>query len=108
MNAYLMSTPLETFPPFTLIGPAPPPVETPAPPTRVKPRDVTPTATPEPNAEDFNPTPTTPAEKPTRTTKPQRNCFPFCDGPAPGDDNPAAEQDNPETGDAPQGRPRHF
>ncbi|MCA1836157.1 MAG: penicillin-binding protein [Actinobacteria bacterium] len=109
MNSYLMNTPLETFPPFTLIGPAPPPVESAPAPTRVKqPRDVTPTATPQPNGDDFDPTPTTPTEKPTRTAKPQRSCFPFCDGAAAGDDNPAAGQDNPDTGDAVPGRPRHY
>ncbi|MFN2535330.1 MAG: hypothetical protein ABR528_08765, partial [Pseudonocardiaceae bacterium] len=109
MNSYLMNTPLETFPPFPLIGPAPPPVEPAPAPTRVKqPRDVTPTATPQPNGDDFEPTPTTPTEKPTRTAKPQRSCFPFCDGAAAGDDNPAAGQDNPDTGDAVPGRPRHY
>jgi membrane peptidoglycan carboxypeptidase len=107
MNSYLMGSPLETFPPFTLIGPPPPPVEQPAPaPTRVKqPRDVTPSATREPAPEDFIPVPIQPTEKPTRTTKPQRNCFPFCDDPATGDDNPG--NDSPIPGGGLAGRPRH-
>ncbi|HKS51287.1 MAG TPA: transglycosylase domain-containing protein [Pseudonocardiaceae bacterium] len=107
MNSYLMGSPLETFPPFTLIGLPPPPVEQPAPaPTRVKqPRDVTPSATREPTPEDFIPVPIQPTEKPTRTTKPQRNCFPFCDDPATGDDNPG--NDSPIPGGGLAGRPRH-
>ncbi|HZS22669.1 MAG TPA: transglycosylase domain-containing protein [Pseudonocardiaceae bacterium] len=110
MNSYLMGTPLETFPPFKLIGPAPPPVDEPkAAPTRVKqPRDVTPSATPEPNPEDFIPVPVVPTEKPTRTNRPQRTCFPFCDGPAPGDDNAGFGNDNGGGTDDNQGRPRHF
>ncbi|HET9254560.1 MAG TPA: transglycosylase domain-containing protein [Pseudonocardiaceae bacterium] len=81
MNAYLMSTPLETFPPFTLIGPAPPPVaETPpsAPPRPRQPRETTPTNQPgQPAYDDVVPSPLEPETKP---TKPGRNsCFPFCD-----------------------------
>lgn len=112
MNSYLMGSPLEIFPPFKLIGPAaPPPVEqtTPAP-TRVKqPRDMAPTATPEPDPQDLTPIPIDPTDKPTRTKKPQRSCFPFCDTPAPGDDNPAAGNDNNQApDDGGGGRPRHF
>jgi membrane peptidoglycan carboxypeptidase len=108
MNSYLMGTPLETFPPYKLIGPEPPPVEPPAPaPTRVKqePHEVTPSTTRDPDPEDFIPVPIAPTEKPTRTTKPQRSCFPFCDDPATGDDNPG--NDSPITGGGLGGRPRH-
>lgn len=113
MNSYLMGSPLEIFPPFKLIGPAapPPPVEqTTPPPTRVKqPRDVAPTATPEPDPQDLAPIPIDPTDKPTRTKKPQRSCFPFCDTPTPGDDNPAVGNDNNQApDDGGGGRPRHF
>jgi membrane peptidoglycan carboxypeptidase len=108
MNSYLMNTPLETFPPFTVIGPAPP-VQAPTP-TRVKqPRDVTPSATPEPDDQDLTPTLIAPTQKPTRTTKPQRSCYPFCDSAGSGEDNPAPDNnDNPDTGDRLPGRPQHF
>jgi membrane peptidoglycan carboxypeptidase len=90
MNAYLMSTPMETFPTFKLIGPAPPaPVQEQPPPqsTRTRQsRNTTPSTTPEPNFGDLVPMPTEPSAKP---TSPQRNaCFPFCDAPAPGDEGP--------------------
>jgi membrane peptidoglycan carboxypeptidase len=103
MNSYLMNTPLETFPPFTVIGQAPTP-------TRVKqPRDVTPSATPEPDDQDLTPTLIAPTQKPTRTTKPQRSCYPFCDSAGSGEDNPAPDNnDNPDTGDRLPGRPQHF
>jgi membrane peptidoglycan carboxypeptidase len=100
MNSYLMGTPLETFPPFTLIGPAAPPVEDHAPsvedqpptsPTHTRePRSATQSVTPEPGIEDFGSPPSQhsvkPA-KPAKPTKPQRDaCFPFCDEQAPGDE----------------------
>jgi membrane peptidoglycan carboxypeptidase len=109
MNSYLMNTPLETFPPFTLIGPAPPPVQAP-PPTRVKQtRDAMPSATPEPNGEDLTPTVNVPTQKPTRTTRPQRSCYPFCDSTGTGDDTAAPDgNDNPDAGERLPGRPRHY
>ncbi|HEV7827423.1 MAG TPA: transglycosylase domain-containing protein [Pseudonocardiaceae bacterium] len=111
MNSYLMGTPLETFPPFTVIGPAPPPVEEPAPaPTRTRqPRDGSPSATPGPNFDDLVPMPIDPNTKP---SKPRRNsCFPFCDSPPPDnpDNNPGNNNnDNPAPADGGQDRPRHF
>ena len=87
MNAYLAATPLETFPAFTLIGPASPPVverPAPRPAPRREPRAATQSTTPELSIEDFLPTPDEPSEEP---AKPQRNrCFPFCIKPAPGDE----------------------
>jgi membrane peptidoglycan carboxypeptidase len=80
MNAYLMNTPPEAFPPFTLIGSPPPVVEappTPAPTRTRQPRDIPPSATPDPGSEAFVPVPLEPTTKP---TKPGRSaCFPFCD-----------------------------
>jgi membrane peptidoglycan carboxypeptidase len=114
MNSYLMGTPLEIFPPFTLIGPAPPPVEQPAPAqTRTrKPRDGSPSATPDPNFDDLGPMPIEPNTKP---TKPRRNsCFPFCDSPPPDNNNDNNGNngnngtDNPAPADEGQDRPRHF
>jgi membrane peptidoglycan carboxypeptidase len=94
MNAYLMGTPMETFPAFKLIGPAPPvvnPQPPPSPRTR-EPRSATRSDTPEPNFDDLVPTPIEPS---TRPTKPQRSgCFPFCDNAPPNDEG--------------LGRPRHF
>ncbi len=90
MNSYLTGAPMEVFAPFKLIGPAPPPPveqQTTARPTRTRePRSTTPSATPEPNFGDLVPTPVEPSTKPNKPTKPGNNdCFPFCDGPAPGD-----------------------
>ncbi|MFN2477725.1 MAG: transglycosylase domain-containing protein [Pseudonocardiaceae bacterium] len=86
MNSYLMGAPMEVFAPFKLIGPAAPPppvVEQPNPQPTRKPRNTTPSATPEPNVDGFGPILIEPSTKPSR---PQRNgCFPFCDAPAPGD-----------------------
>ncbi|MFZ0121018.1 MAG: transglycosylase domain-containing protein [Pseudonocardiaceae bacterium] len=87
MNSYLTGAPMEVFAPFKLIGPAPPPPveqQTTARPTRTRePRSTTPSATPEPNFGDLVPMPVEPSTKP---SKPRNNdCFPFCDGPAPGD-----------------------
>jgi membrane peptidoglycan carboxypeptidase len=105
MNLYLAGTPLETFPSFTLIGPAPPPaVERPAPnPARARqPReDAPPSATPEPDLEE-------PVLVPNEaTTKPGKSrhdpCFPFCNGQTPGDDDPAPDEE-----DGNQRHPRHF
>jgi membrane peptidoglycan carboxypeptidase len=88
MNSYLMGTPMETFPPFTVIGPAAPPVEEhpPASVTRHRePRDVAPHETPEPDIDGFGgPMPVEPSAKPSR---PRHNsCYPFCNEPAPGDE----------------------
>ncbi|MFY9806352.1 MAG: transglycosylase domain-containing protein [Pseudonocardiaceae bacterium] len=83
MNSYLAGTPTEVFAPYKLIGPAPPPppVETPAPTRTRQPRDATPPATHEPNANDFVPAPMGPL----KPINPQRNgCFPFCQVPTPG------------------------
>jgi len=112
MDSYLTGTPKETFPPFTVIGPAPPPVEDqpPSSATRTRePRSVTPSAppesnpdsnsdsnNPEPNTDGFTPTPIEPPAKPPRARPrprptPQRHgdCFPFCDEPgSPGEEGP--------------------
>jgi membrane peptidoglycan carboxypeptidase len=102
MNAYLMSTPLETFPSFTLIGPAPPPVVQAPPPSQTRPqqpREITPSTTRGPNVEDFVPTPQEPTTKP---NKPRRDaCFPFCNGTGTGNDTPAPNDEG-------QGRPRRY
>ncbi|MEO7194253.1 MAG: transglycosylase domain-containing protein [Pseudonocardiaceae bacterium] len=83
MDSYVMATPLETFPPFTLIGPAAPPVQAPPPPMRTRePRIAPPSDTREPN-DDFLPMPMDPGTQPTRPHR--RACFPFCDEPPPGD-----------------------
>lgn len=87
MNSYLTGTPPETFPPLTLIGPAAPPIQPKSPPpTRTRePRIEPPYATPEPDGEDFVVPPAKkPAMKP--TTPRRRECFPFCDDQAPGDE----------------------
>jgi membrane peptidoglycan carboxypeptidase len=103
MNAYLMSTPMEIFPPFKLIGPAPPVVKPPPMSRNREPRNTTPSATREPNLEDFAPPPIEPSTKP---TKPQRNaCFPFCNNPPPDNEGLGnAGPGNEKLG----GRPRHF
>ncbi|HEX8932741.1 MAG TPA: hypothetical protein VF788_00800, partial [Pseudonocardiaceae bacterium] len=87
------------------------PVEQPAPAqTRTrKPRDGSPSATPDPNFDDLGPMPIEPNTKP---TKPRRNsCFPFCDSPPPdnnNDNNGNNGTDNPAPADEGQDRPRHF
>jgi membrane peptidoglycan carboxypeptidase len=87
MNSYLAGSPTEVFAPYKLIGPAapPPPAEERQTPSRTRnrePRGAMPSATPEPNGNDFVPAPMGPSGKPTR---PQRDgCFPFCEVPAPG------------------------
>jgi membrane peptidoglycan carboxypeptidase len=90
MNAYLMGAPIETFPPFTLIGPAPPPIETPptAPPVHTRePHHSAPSAPLEPDIEDFLRIPIEPSMKP-KPTRPRREaCFPFCAGPRPGEED---------------------
>jgi membrane peptidoglycan carboxypeptidase len=90
MNAYLMGTPMEVFPAFTLIGP--PPVVKPEPPpaTRTRePRNATPSTRRDPNSGDLAPTPIEPPTKP----KPQRNaCFPFCDDTPPDDEGSGRQQ----------------
>ncbi|MGH3868086.1 MAG: transglycosylase domain-containing protein [Pseudonocardiaceae bacterium] len=89
MNSYVMSTPMEAFPPFTVIGPAAPPIVAPPledqPAVRHRePRGAAPHVTPEPDIDDFGPTPVEPPAKPRR---PRRDtCFPFCNEPAPGDE----------------------
>ncbi|MGH3822221.1 MAG: transglycosylase domain-containing protein [Pseudonocardiaceae bacterium] len=98
MNLYLTGTPLETFPPFTLIGPAPPAaVERPAPaPARPRqPREATPSATPEPSLEDLVLVPT---ETTTKPNKSRRNaCFPFCDDPSDDDNSSRGESSRGES-----------
>ena len=87
MDSYLLGTPLETFPPFTLIGPAAPPAPKPAPPASARKREPsknTPTPKPESPIERLVPIPIEPSENP---TTPRRNsCFPFCDNSEPSDD----------------------
>ncbi|MGH3770668.1 MAG: transglycosylase domain-containing protein [Pseudonocardiaceae bacterium] len=88
MNSYLMGAPMETFPVFTLIGPAAPPIETPPPPVRTRgPRIAPPYATLDPDMQDFAPTPIEPPGKPNRRPH-RRECssYPFCDEPGPGDE----------------------
>jgi membrane peptidoglycan carboxypeptidase len=83
MNAYLMATPLETFPAFKLIGPAAaPPVAdpvTPRPAPRREPHITRPSAPPELDFKDFLPTPINPSES-EKPAKPRRNkCTLLCD-----------------------------
>jgi len=97
MNAYLMGAPIETFPPFTLIGPAPPPIETPptAPPVHTRePHHSAPSAPFEPDIEGFLRMPIEPPMKPKPTRSRRDTCFrfPFCDGP------PSGEEDDNERG----------
>ncbi|MGH3777163.1 MAG: transglycosylase domain-containing protein [Pseudonocardiaceae bacterium] len=87
MNSYLAGTPMENFPEFTLIGPAaPPPVQ--AAPQRSANREpgrTRPSARPEPDFEQFLPTPVEPEEESSEPSS--RNCFPFgCDDSPPRDD----------------------
>ncbi|HKR52229.1 MAG TPA: transglycosylase domain-containing protein [Pseudonocardiaceae bacterium] len=85
MNSYLTGTPMETFPEFTLIGPAPPPPVQAAPSTSPKRESVRtrPSAQPEP---DFEHLPV-PVDPPEEQTKPSlRKCFPFCDSSPPEDE----------------------
>ncbi len=87
MDSYLLGTPLETFPPFTLIGPAAPPAPKPAPPASARKREPsrsTPTPKPESPVERLVPIPIEPSEKP--ATPPRNTCFPFCDNSEPSDD----------------------
>jgi membrane peptidoglycan carboxypeptidase len=109
MNLYLTGTPLEIFPPFTLIGPAPPPVvERPAPaPARPRQtREARPSSPPEEALDDLVLGPSKPATKPNKS---QRSaCYPFCVGSPTDEDKPAPGEDNPATGDEDQGRRRHF
>lgn len=108
MDSYLTGTPRETFLPFTVIGPAPPPIEDQPSPSATRtrePRSVTPSGppesnpdsnNPEPNTDGFGPTPIEPPAKPPRARTrpkptPQRHddCFPFCDEPgSPGEEGP--------------------
>ncbi|MBA2472203.1 MAG: penicillin-binding protein [Pseudonocardiales bacterium] len=95
MNSYLTGAPMEVFAPYTLIGPAAPPppvVEQPNPQPTRKPRNTTPSATPEPNVGDFGPMLNEPSTKPTRPR--HDGCFPFCNAPAPGDNGPDNGPDN--------------
>ncbi len=87
MNSYLTGTPMETFPEFTLIGPAPPPPVLAAPPTSTKrePTRTRPSTRPEPDFESFLPSPIEPAEEETEPSS--RDCLPFrCDDSPPEDD----------------------
>jgi membrane peptidoglycan carboxypeptidase len=90
MNSYLLGTPMETFPPFTLIGPAAPPAPKPSPPAAERKREtrkVTPTQKPESPGERLVPTPIEPSEQEESPSRSQRNsCFPFCDDSAPSDE----------------------
>jgi membrane peptidoglycan carboxypeptidase len=88
MNAYLQGTPLETFPPFKLIGPPPPQqaesAQSSAASRTRQPRIPEPSVTREPDAAALTPTPTAAPSKP---AKPQRTvCFPFCEDPGPGNE----------------------
>ncbi|MGH3722290.1 MAG: transglycosylase domain-containing protein [Pseudonocardiaceae bacterium] len=86
MNSYLTGALMETFPAFTLIGPAPPPIQTQPPPTRTRqPRIDPPYATPDPDMQDSAPTPIEPPVKPNRRSH-HPPCFPFCGEQAPGDE----------------------
>ncbi|MGQ0719370.1 MAG: transglycosylase domain-containing protein [Pseudonocardiales bacterium] len=88
MDSYLAGTPMETFPEFKLIGPAPPPPVQAAPQRSAtrEPARTRPSAQPEPDFESFLPTPVEPDEKPTE--RPSGNCFPFgCDDSPPEDDD---------------------
>ncbi|MGH3881974.1 MAG: transglycosylase domain-containing protein [Pseudonocardiaceae bacterium] len=94
MNSYLAGTPMETFPEFKLIGPAaPPPVQ--AAPQRSANREpgrTRPSARPEPDFEQFLPTPSEPEEESSEPSS--RNCFPFgCDdSPSEGDEEGDGER----------------
>ncbi len=102
MNLYLTGTPLETFPSFKLIGPAPP-VARPAPSARPRqPREARSSATPEPTSEDLVTDPLEPTRKPNNSRR--SACFPFCDGSGSpsGADNPA-QGDDPAPGDKARG-----
>jgi membrane peptidoglycan carboxypeptidase len=82
MNSYLAGTPMETFPEFTLIGPAAPPPVQPAPArsTRRESARATPSARPEPDFDSL-PTPIEPAEE-EPIDPPLGRCYPFgCDDP---------------------------
>ncbi|MGH3832792.1 MAG: transglycosylase domain-containing protein [Pseudonocardiaceae bacterium] len=106
MDSYVLATPLETFPPFTLIGPAAPPIQAPPPPVRTRePRTAPPSETPEPNGDDFLPMPT---EPPMQQTRPHRRaCFPFCDEPPQGDQGQGGQgQDGQGRGDQRRGDQR--
>ncbi|MGH3784962.1 MAG: transglycosylase domain-containing protein [Pseudonocardiaceae bacterium] len=87
MDSYLLGTPLEIFPPFTLIGPAAPPAPKPAAPAPARKREPsrpTPSPKPESPIERLVPIPIEPAED---SNTPRRNsCFPFCDNSAPNDE----------------------
>ncbi|MGH3802754.1 MAG: transglycosylase domain-containing protein, partial [Pseudonocardiaceae bacterium] len=81
MNSYLSSTPMETFPAFKLIGPAPPPPVQAAPPTSAKREPARPRPSARPEPDDFEPLLPTPIEPEEEPTKPSSgSCFPFdCD-----------------------------
>ncbi len=87
MNSYLVGTPMEVFPEFQLIGPAPPPPVPAAPqPAKREPTRARPPARPEP-VESLP----TPSEEPAEPAEsPLRKCFPFRCDPSGSDD----EDDN--------------
>lgn len=107
MNLYLTGAPLETFPTFTLIGPAPPAaVERPAPaPARPRqPREGPPSANSQPSLDDFVLVPSEPNTKPNKSRR--EACFPFCDGSASDDDNSSRDdssRDDSSRGDSGRG-----
>ncbi len=92
MNSYLRGTPMETFPEFKLIGPAPPPPVQAAPPTSAnrEPSRTRPSR-PEQDFESFLPTPIEPEDE--STERSSRSCFPFgCDDSPPQDDDEEDEE----------------
>ncbi|MGH3973090.1 MAG: transglycosylase domain-containing protein [Pseudonocardiaceae bacterium] len=91
MNSYLAGTPMETFPEFKLIGPAPRPVVQPAPPksTKREPVRTTPSARPQPDFDSF-PTPVESPDEPSESSL--RECFPFCDTSPPEDEEDGGGQ----------------
>ncbi|MGH3751159.1 MAG: transglycosylase domain-containing protein [Pseudonocardiaceae bacterium] len=97
MNTYLADTPLETFPAFTLIGPAAPPPVVEQPPPRTAPRREPRVARPfpqrpEPGFEDFLRTPREPSDSEEPDRPRRARCFPFCD------DSEDEENDDDERG----------
>lgn len=88
MNLYLTGSPVEIFPPFTVIGPVRPAVvERPAQaPSRPRqPREAPPSATRSPSLEDLILGPSEPSTNPNRSRRDA--CFPFCDGSARDEDD---------------------
>jgi membrane peptidoglycan carboxypeptidase len=88
MNSYLVGTPMETFPEFTLIGPAAQSPAQSAPSRAAKrgPVRTTPSDRSGPDVES-SPTPIEPPEEEEPTSSPWRKCYPFtCDDSPPEDE----------------------